>query len=172
MYASNRLVAESLKWDGLNDYVRCVPEAALHARKASNDGQAAIVLTALGVSFGVASLGGFAGFAVDNGKYLGAFLGTGVGVAVVGTIIAGLSRLFKNRANGQAVDAMNYYNDSVGSLGATCADLTYPPPAGPAPAAPPAPTPETTPQGTTPGDTAEPDSPPNTEDDSAEDGPP
>lgn len=141
MSAGNRPLARGLEWKGLPEYVRCVPEAAKHAASASSAGTAAIVLSALGVSFGVASLGGFAGFGVADGKYLGAFLGTGVGVAILGTVFAGLSRSYKNRANGQAVDAMNLYNDSVGSLGATCDDLTYPPPVGPGPVEPPPPPP-------------------------------
>jgi hypothetical protein len=144
MYAGDRPLTQGLRWDGLEGYVRCVPAAARQAQGASSSGTAAIVLAALGGSLGLVSLGGLAGFAVDDGKHLAAFLGTGVGLAVVGTLLAGLSRQLRNQANGQAVDAMNLYNDSVGSLGATCADLTYPAPAGPiqpAPAAPPPPPP-------------------------------
>jgi hypothetical protein len=133
MYAGDRPLAEGVRWTGLEPYVRCVPEAARLARQASSDGATATLFTALGVGFGIASLGGLAGFAVADGKYVDAFLATGVGVAVLGTALAGLSNLFKNRANGQAVDAMNLYNDAVGSLGATCDDLTYPAPVGPAP---------------------------------------
>lgn len=143
MYAGDRPLTHGPRWAGLEAYVRCVPRAARAAAGAASAGTTAVVLSALGASLGVASLGGFAGFAVDEGKHLGAFLGVGVGVAVLGAVLAGLSRTSKNRANGQAIDAMNLYNDSVGSLGATCDDLTYPAPAGPlppAPTAPPAPT--------------------------------
>jgi hypothetical protein len=133
MLAGNRPLTRGLTWDGLADYVACVPEARKHAEGAAAAGRTALVFTGLGVGLGVTGLGVFAGFGVEHGKYLGEFLLTGLAVATVGLVFAGLSRSFKNSANGQAVDAMNFYNDQVGSLGATCADLQYPAPAGPTP---------------------------------------
>ncbi|HNN97929.1 MAG TPA: hypothetical protein PKI03_36950, partial [Pseudomonadota bacterium] len=53
----------------------------------------------------------------------------------VGLTLSIVSWRLKNHANGHAHDAVNFYNDSVGSLGATCDDLSYPSPVGPAPAA-------------------------------------
>lgn len=136
MYAGGRKVSQGLGWRGLREFVACVPEAEQHARKAQDEGSAAIAMSAMGATLGVLALGGFAGFAVEDQKYVWPFVGGGLGVATLGTVFAGLSRLYKNRANGQAVDAMNFYNDRVGSLGATCEDLRYPAPVGPAPGEP------------------------------------
>jgi hypothetical protein len=47
-------------------------------------------------------------------------LAAGLGGAITGVVLAAIGRHEKNVANGHAVDAMNYYNDAVGSLGGTC----------------------------------------------------
>ena len=101
----------------------------------------ALWLIVLGAGLGVLSLGGLSGVAVDRdlGHTFWALTGAGLTLAVTGAVFAGVARLYRNRANGQAVDAMNEYNDAVGSLGASCADLRYPPSAGPLPALPPPP---------------------------------
>jgi hypothetical protein len=135
MWAGGQRIASGVEYGGLRDYVKCVPEAEGHAASAQRAGTAAVVLSALGASFGIVSVGGLVGLGVDpNPDHLGLWLGGGVGVATAGTVMAGLSRLFKNQANGHAVDATNYYNDAVGSFGATCDDLRYPLPVAPAPA--------------------------------------
>ena len=64
------------------------------------------------------------------------WVGGGLALATVGAVLSGLGQRMRNSANGHAIDAMNFYNDAVGSLGATCDDLRYPPPAGPAPEVP------------------------------------
>jgi hypothetical protein len=84
-------------------------------------------MTIVASTLAVASVGSLAGLADEQHEVI--WLGAGVGTAGLAVLAGGLSRLLRNRANGQAVDAMNIYNDSVGSLGATCDDLTYPPPA-------------------------------------------
>ncbi|MSP58913.1 MAG: hypothetical protein EXR72_00990 [Myxococcales bacterium] len=149
MVAGGRTVARSLPWRGLAEHVRCVPEAALQAREASHSGRSAIALSVIGALFAGAGIAvGATGAIVEYGvrppetearaSSLLPWLGAGVGSLLVGALFAGLGRLHRNRANGHAVDAMNYYNDAVGSLGATCGDLAYPAPAGsaeqPAPA--------------------------------------
>jgi hypothetical protein len=135
MWAGGRRVARGLSYDGLPHYVRCVPAAAEQARAARHDGIAALTLSALGGSLGVISLGGLYG--LNDSAHQWAWFGSGIATAVTGTVLAGLGRLYRNSANGHAVDAMNFYNDSVGSLGATCDDLRYPPPLGPIPTIPP-----------------------------------
>lgn len=127
MTAGHELLASGYRWDGLADYVRCVPAAQRLALGAERDGHTATAFTWLGVGLAAISVGGFAGVGVENGKYTPAFIGAGLAVAVAGAVFAGLSRSYKNYANGQAIDAMNFYNDSVGGLGASCADLRYPP---------------------------------------------
>lgn len=142
LWGGGRRVARGLTYRGLPEYVRCVPQAQEHARGAVRDGRTAVATMALGSSFGALALGGLSGVLIDKdlGSTFWAITGAGLTLAVSGAIFAGLSRSYRNRANGQAVDAMNFYNDSVGSLGASCDDLRYPPAAGPAPpeAAPPA----------------------------------
>jgi hypothetical protein len=116
-----------------------VAPAREHAAAARADGRRALGFSIAGGLLGGLALGGFIGLADDEHRWV--WLGSGLGSAAVGLVFAGLGRLERNRANGHAVDAINYYNDAVGSLGATCADLTYPPPAGPAPPPPPLPPP-------------------------------
>jgi hypothetical protein len=137
MVAGNRVIARGLAWNGLTDHVRCVPAAQEQAVKAARDGTASLVLSIAGGIFGVLPIGALIGFGVDYPNNVGAWLGTGVGLAVIGVVLAGVGRKLKNSANGHAVDALNFYNDAVGSLGATCDDLRYPAPLGPAPEMPP-----------------------------------
>lgn len=129
LVAGGRPLSHGLLYNGLPEYVRCVPEAAHHARAAKESGRGAVALSILGAVFGVSTLVGFYGF-YDKENLVPWLLG-GVGLGVIGTTLAGLSHRFKNHANGHALDAVNYYNDAVGSLGATCDDLRYPEPAGP-----------------------------------------
>lgn len=131
MQAQGKPVAEGLSYRGLDRFVSCVPEAHKHARSAQNHGGAAIALSVLGVTFSLASLGSLAGLSDSN--HMWAWLGGGLGAGAVGLTLSALSWREKNQANGHALDAMNYYNDAVGSLGASCQDLRYPPAAGPAP---------------------------------------
>jgi len=131
MHAGGRRVARALSWNGLDRYVGCVTQAHEHAVAAQRNGRTSTAFAVIGGSLGILALGGLAGFA--DRDHLWEWLAGGVGSGVVGAIFAGTSQLLRNRANGHAVDAMNYYNDAVGSLGATCDDLRYPPSAGPAP---------------------------------------
>lgn len=157
LWAGGQRVAKGVRYRGLDTYVRCVPEAHTHARQARSHGAAAVTLSALGGVFGVAGLGGLYGI-YDRPNILPWLLG-GVGVGALGLTFSLLSWRSKSHANGHAVDAMNYYNDAVGSLGATCDDLTYPPPAGPGEptvSVAPAPAPATAPAPAVPGPATEP----------------
>lgn len=131
MWAGGRQVTRGLRWNGLEPYVACVDEAREHAREAHEAGSAVLPLAVVGGSLGVLSLGGFVGFADTNHEWQ--WLGSGIAVAGLGVALAATARLLRNRANGHAIDAMNFYNDSVGALGATCANLTYPAPSGDVP---------------------------------------
>ncbi|MFO0577612.1 MAG: hypothetical protein U1A78_26710 [Polyangia bacterium] len=134
LVAGGQRVAKGLSYRGLTDYVRCVPMAEQHARSAQRNGSAAITLSVLGALIGVSGLTGLVGIWDEPNRY--SWVGGGIGLGALGATLALLSWRYKNHANGHAVDAMNYYNDAVGSLGATCADLRYPAPAGPLPGAP------------------------------------
>ncbi len=110
---------------GLAEHVRCVPKAYEHARYAEKHGRARRGLAWSGGAMGVASLGGLSGFAFleEEPKTAFALLGAGLGVAVLGIVLAGASRSAGNQAHGNAIDAINYYNDAVGSVGGSCADV-------------------------------------------------
>jgi len=144
IFAGKELLADSPGYGGLTDYVRCVPAAAEHAEAAENDGSAAIGTGWAGGVLGVAGLGGLAGLAYleeDETKAF-AILGTGIAAGLLGISLAIISRSLKNSANGHAVDAVNYYNDDIGSLGGTCAKPPAPlPPPDPEPPPPPEPEP-------------------------------
>lgn len=127
IYAGRDRLAEGPQYDGLEHYVRCVPAARAHARDATRNGRMGVAFAWTGGTLGVASLGGLAGLAYvdDEPGTAFAILGAGIGAAVAGIVFAATSRTLRNRAHGHAVDALNYYNDAVGSLGGTCDD---PPP--------------------------------------------
>lgn len=132
MWAGGQKVASGLGYGGLESYVRCVPAAAEQAHQAASSGRKAIAFSVLGGVLGASGLIGLVGL-VDRDNW-GLWVGGGLGLAAIGLGFSIGSWRAKNHANGHALDALNYYNDSVGSLGATCSDLRYPPPAGEAPA--------------------------------------
>ncbi|MCU1277124.1 MAG: hypothetical protein JWM53_670 [bacterium] len=118
MWAANQRVARSIEWRGLESFVRCVPDAQRHAQQARRDGRASLALAIVGGSLGVASLGSLGGLADEPHRF--DWLGAAAGAAALGAVAAGLSRLYRNRANGHAVDALDFYNDAAGSRGAAC----------------------------------------------------
>ena len=131
MQAQGQTVARALSYRGLDRFVACVPEAHQHARSAQTHGGAAIALSVIGVTRSLASLGSLAGLADTQHQW--SWLGGGLAAGAVGLTLSALSWREKNQANGHAIDAMNHYDDAVGSLGASCQDLRYPPAAGPSP---------------------------------------
>jgi hypothetical protein len=122
VYAGRGFLTDSPDFDGLSDYVRCVPRAAEHAATAEEQGTAAIGTNIAGVSLGVAGIGGLSGLAYlgDNDSLGIALLGSGVAAGLLGLSMVLVSRSLRNSANGHAVDATNYYNDRVGALGGSC----------------------------------------------------
>ncbi|MBK8251953.1 MAG: phage holin family protein [Polyangiaceae bacterium] len=122
MTAEGKTVSEGLTWSGLTEYVQCVPKAKEHAELAESAGRSAVALSWVGAGLGVGSFGSLAGLAVyeKDPDLTAAILGVGVFAAVTGVVLAAIGRNQKNVANGNAVDAMNYYNDAVGSYGGTC----------------------------------------------------
>jgi hypothetical protein len=133
VWAGKKLLADAPAFGGLTHYVRCVDDAREHAEAAESDGSAAIGMGIAGTMIGVTALGALSGvYFVANedteDDVTGyAILGSGVVVGLLGMTLALISRSFKNSANGHAVDAMNYYNDSVGYYGGSCD--SKPPPA-------------------------------------------
>lgn len=129
MMAGNEEISSGSTWYGLPGYVECVPEAHDHARAAQTAGGAAVALTWIGpiLSFGsLSSLGGLYFVDPPHGQpdigLAAGILAGGVAVSLVGLLLAALGKHEKTVANGHALDAMNYYNDAVGSRGGTCDD--------------------------------------------------
>ncbi len=125
VYSGRQHLTEGPVYRGLASHVRCVPKAYEHARYAEKHGRARRGLAWSGGAMGVASLGGLSGFAFleDEPKTAFALLGAGLGVAVLGIVLASASRSAGNQAHGNAIDAINYYNDAVGSVGGSCAEM-------------------------------------------------
>ena len=129
-------VASGVRYSGLRDYVGCVPDAARHAAEAESAGDTAVGLTVAGITLGVGGMAGLAGLAYqDKPDVMAGLLLGGIGVEVLGLVLAAVGRTYKVDANGHAVDAVNYYNDAVGSLGGRCgargAEMPVAPPAPP-----------------------------------------
>jgi hypothetical protein len=131
MHAEGQEIASGVTWGGLTEYVQCVPMAKRHARSAESYGGGAVALSWIGAGIGLGSLGSLGGLAVyEQDKDLAAgILGIGVAAAITGVVLAAVGRNMKHDANGHAIDAMNYYNDQVGSYGGTCKKPVAPPPA-------------------------------------------
>ncbi len=118
MFAGRKLVTTAPGYRGLADFVGCVEAAHDQARRAERHGTAGLVLSILGGSLGGLGAGGLVGLA--DGDHRWQWLSSGLVLAVSGVILAGVGRKLRLQANGQAVDALNYYNDAVGSRGLSC----------------------------------------------------
>jgi len=136
--SSQGTVATGVRYEGLADYVHCVPDALKHAEIAQSTGNTAVGMTVAGIGLGVGGLAGLGGLAYSNKPdVMAAFLLTGLGAEIVGLVLTAAGRSMKVDANGHAVDAVNYYNDAVGSRGGRCgsigAEIPEPPPEAVAP---------------------------------------
>lgn len=131
VFAEGKQIASSWTYSGLNNYVKCVPQADRHSRKSSHFGRASVFATTLSFLTNASAIGFTAAAIVDTG-YWREWTGAAVGGYVFSTAMMITARFLKDHADGHAIDAVNYYNDAVGSIGATCINLTYPRPIGPA----------------------------------------
>jgi hypothetical protein len=122
IWSGSAPVARGVSYNHLTDFVRCVPRARSHAEEAERYGDAAVGLSTAGAGMAIGGIGGLGGLAYldkDGGLAAGIVL-TGIGVQVMGVILATFGHSFKEMANGNAVDAVNHYNDAVGSHGGHC----------------------------------------------------
>jgi hypothetical protein len=116
VFIGGKEVASTLfGYSDLNDAVRCVPRAREHLGRASLDQGLGLALSGLTGILGLTTL-------ILVAKQDSSSFATGTLTAVS----LGGSMALRHRALGHSIDAMNYYNDSVGSLGATCAKRSYP----------------------------------------------
>lgn len=124
LFAAGQPVASGPRYHGLPAFVRCVPDAHRHAKAAQAAGTQALAFSVTGGGLAIAGLGGLAGLAYKdrNDTVMAAFFLTGIGVEVLAVVFAAFARDAKLSAMGHAVDAVNYYNDAVGSVGGSCSD--------------------------------------------------
>ena len=120
--AEGRQVAKGYGYEGLTEYVGCVPPAREHAVEAESNGAAAVPLQIAGGVLAFVGLGGLTGlgFIDSNGGLAAGLLLGGFATQLVGLALVAAGAQAKVNANGNAVDAMNYYNDAVGSHGGSC----------------------------------------------------
>lgn len=113
-----REVASSLSlYSGFETSVQCVARARRHAQRARISQGIGLGLSILTGIFGLSTFVAVAKQGLDNYAFA-----TGV---LTGITLGG-SLALRHRALGHTIDAMNYYNDQVGSLGASCAAQSYP----------------------------------------------
>ncbi|MRG96135.1 hypothetical protein [Polyangium spumosum] len=121
VHSPQGVVATGVRYRGLVEYVGCVPDAERHALAAESAGDTAVGLTVAGLTLGVGGAAGLAGLAFqDNPELMWGLMLGGLGAEVLGLVLTGVGRATRIDAHGHAVDAMNYYNDAVGSLGGRC----------------------------------------------------
>ena len=130
-----QMVARSPTYQGLASYVRCVPRARTEAAKATRYGKTGRFLSYAGTAVFWSSLafGAFGNaFAVLSGPDCG-HLGcaetilTITNSMVIGVTLGKIMELlgsdYQGTAHGRVQNAVNLYNDSLGTLGAGCEDL-------------------------------------------------
>jgi len=122
LWGEGRPVATAYRFEGLTDYVGCVPAARAHAQDAEADGRAVGPLMVSGGVLAGVGLGGLGGLAFlnKNNAAMGAVFGVGIGVELTALVLVLVGRGNELSASGHAVDAMNYYNDAVGRTGQGC----------------------------------------------------
>ncbi len=128
IHADGSRLTDEPDFEGLEAHVECEPRARAHAREARRHGRRAKRLAWAGAGLGVASLGGLAGLAFleRDPSVAGAVIGSGLAVGVLGIVLAGSARAHRNRAAGNAVDAVNYWNDQLRREHSRCRARTQP----------------------------------------------
>lgn len=118
---------------GLTDYVRCVPEARRHAESAEAYGVGATVMSGFSIGVAAVGLGSLAGLSLreKDPSTMTALLIGGVVLEAIAIGLGAGSLGAKSYANGNALDAVNYYNDAVGAQGGSCATVPQTAAAGP-----------------------------------------
>lgn len=110
-WSNGRRVARSPNWRGLDDYVRCVPSAYAMARHAHRDGNASRAMLWMGIALAAGSFASLGGLADRQHGTL--WVTGGLLVGAGGAILAAApAESVQDRANGEAIDAINAFNDS------------------------------------------------------------
>ena len=116
-------IAKGPRYAGLTDFVNCVPDARRHAEAAEASGRRSRVLAGFSIGLATGGLGGLAGLAFrdKNDGAMAAFLAGGLALEVVAIALGATSISARRDAHGNALDAVNFYNDAVGYSGSSCA---------------------------------------------------
>jgi hypothetical protein len=122
IWTGDRSVARAPRFEGLEDFVACVPDARRHAEAARIEGARGSILSSVSIGLAAAGLAGLSGLAFHHrdDRAMAALLIGGVVVEVAAVAVAGSSFSAKVKAQGNAIDAVNFYNDEVGSHSGTC----------------------------------------------------
>ena len=127
--AGHEPLTEAPRFSGLASFVHCVGPAHWHALQAEWHGQRALALSGIAIGLAAAGVLGYAlvgvGAAAGSDNWVAVPLLAGLIASSGGIMTAWFARWDVLRAHGNAVDAVNYYNDEIGSWGGRC---------GPAPA--------------------------------------
>ncbi|MGC4120937.1 MAG: hypothetical protein QM765_41455 [Myxococcales bacterium] len=118
----NTLVATGPGYLGLTDFVWCVPDASRHAEAAEAEGALGsrlFVVSFLSSSLGLGGLAGL-GFKGRDDPLMAAMLVSGAALEALSIATGAASYSAKKRAHGNAVDAVNFYNDALGFSGGGC----------------------------------------------------
>lgn len=123
VWTADRRVAQAPAFDGLPEFVACSPEARRHAEAAHSEGSRASIFSFTSVGLAVVGLGGLSGLALEHRdeRAMAALLLGGIAVEIAAVAIAGSSLAARVKAQGNAIDAVNFYNDAVSSRSGACA---------------------------------------------------
>ncbi len=115
VWSNGSLIATGPGWAGLQDHVGCSPAARKHAEAAESEGGFSMAYRILGGGLALGGVGAFVGgvanFDDKDGRWV--WVGAGLSSVALATVFAVLGRHKQVQANGNAVDALNYFNDAV-----------------------------------------------------------
>lgn len=122
VFAGHDPLTEAPTFAGLEAHVRCVPTAADHAHEAHRQGQTGEALRIAGIVLGSLGLASLTGLAAYETEPTAAWASVGVGgaLSLIAVSLAGASVTARLAAQGNAVDAVNHFNDALGSVGGKC----------------------------------------------------
>lgn len=126
-----RVARTASAYAGLKDYVTCVPQAEEHANLAHSYGRGGQAASGSATVLIAAGLGLYLAHAVLGSRPSGDPYELDKGMLTLGSLAIAATLVaipLYNHATGHAVDAVNFYNDDVGSVGATCKNLDIRPP--------------------------------------------
>jgi hypothetical protein len=122
VFAGHDPLSAAPTFEGLSHHVRCVPPAETHALEAQRQGRKGEALRIAGIVLGSLGLASLTGLAAYDTEPTAAWASVGIGgaLSLIAVGLAGASVTARLAAQGNAVDAVNHFNDAVGSVGGQC----------------------------------------------------